>query len=165
MLFSFALFDRQHPLFNLVNSETQSVHLESEWYVSLLDILAKVSQSHISELKSSVKLHPFDFKNSNLKEFDINEQYEYWQFRITHKSRIIGVKIDNIFYVRWLDPHHNHCDCEGRPGIYYCCEIQNYQQRLEDRIYTSLKRHDTSQKRLIFEKLYDTIKISFSNSV
>lgn len=129
-LFSFALFDREHPLFNLGNNECRSQHIDSEWYVSFLDKLTEVSQENISKLKETVNLHPFDLKKSNVKKSELHSQLEYWQFRIDHKSRVIGVKINNIFYIQWLDPHHNHCDSPGYPGKIYCCKIKSYQERL-----------------------------------
>ena len=41
-------------------------------------------------------------------------QKEYWQFRINKsRGRAIGFKLKNIFYIVWLDPHHNLSDSAG----------------------------------------------------
>ena len=45
---------------------------------------------------------------------DGEEQREYWQFRINKsRGRIIGFLIDRVFYIVWLDPHHNLTNSEG----------------------------------------------------
>ena len=41
-------------------------------------------------------------------------QYEWYQFRISKsKGRVIGIKIDNVFYIVYLDPFHNLINSEG----------------------------------------------------
>ena len=69
----------------------------------------------IHELKTSIHdLHPVNWKASNVSCPLNSDQLDFYQFRISKsKGRIIGIKIDNTFYVVWLDPHHNFSDSEG----------------------------------------------------
>ena len=115
LLFSFSSFDRMHKLFNLGgNSEDKTVG--GQWFLKLLDCLKSVSSKSITELtsRSTHDLHPIDWSRTNTKPPAGYEQLEYWQFRIDKSSgRVIGVLINNVFYVVWLDPHHNLTDSEG----------------------------------------------------
>ena len=112
-MFSFACLDLDNEFFNLGgNAEDKTVG--GKWFLQLLECLKSVSNKTISELKNSVHdLHPVDWKNTNVK-CPGNNQSEYWQFRINKsRGRVIGILIDNIFYVIWLDPHHNLINSEG----------------------------------------------------
>ena len=113
--FSFACFDRQHELFNLGDNSAPDGVVSGRWFLSLLDCLKSVSNQRISDLRSSVHdLHPIDWGKANTSPPSGFEQLEYWQFRVNKsRGRVIGFKIDNTFYVVWLDPHHNLTDSEG----------------------------------------------------
>ncbi len=113
--FSFACFDRQHELFNLGNNSSPDGVVSGKWFLSLLDCLKSVSNQRISDLFSSIHdLHRVDWKKTNTPPPPHSEQLEYWQFRINKsRGRVIGFKIDNTFYVVWLDPHHNLTNSEG----------------------------------------------------
>ena len=55
-----------------------------------------------------------DWKKANTKPPENAEQLEYWQFRISKsKGRVIGAIIDNVYYIVWLDAHHNLTNSEG----------------------------------------------------
>ena len=42
------------------------------------------------------------------------QQYNFWQFRINKsRGRVIGALIEGVFYIVWLDCHHNLTDSEG----------------------------------------------------
>lgn len=116
--FSFACFDRTHELFNLGDSTSDGV-VSGKWFLDFLDCLKSVSNKSIMELKNSLHdLHPINWSKTNTDPPDSNIQYEYWQFRINKsKGRIIGFLIDGIFYIVWLDPHHNLTDSEGYGGV------------------------------------------------
>lgn len=59
-------------------------------------------------------MHPVNWDNANATPPPDDEQREYLQFRINKsKGRIIGFQIEGIFYIVWLDPHHNLTDSEG----------------------------------------------------
>ena len=113
--FSFACFDREHELFNLGDNSSPDGVISGKWFLSLLDCLKSVSNQRISDLRSSIHdLHPIDWEKANASPPYGFEQLEYWQFRINKsRGRVIGFKIDNTFYVVWLDPHHNLTDSEG----------------------------------------------------
>jgi hypothetical protein len=68
-----------------------------------------------SELSVSTHdLHQIDWRHTNASPPISDEQCEYWQFRISKsKGRVIGFLIDGVFYVVWLDPHHNLTNSEG----------------------------------------------------
>ena len=112
--FSFACFDRVHPYFNLGDDGTPDGAVSGKWFLDLLDCLKSVSNHTISELRSSIHdLHPIDWSKTNARPHGF-DYLEYWQFRISKsKGRVIGFKIENTFYVVWLDPHHNLTDSEG----------------------------------------------------
>lgn len=113
--FSFACFDRSHKLFNL-GDDTQSDNVVSgSWFISLMDCLKDVSNHDICELKTSIHdLHRIDWDRTNVNPPSYagnNEDLEYWQFRLDKShGRVIGIKIDSLFYIVWLDPHHNLTD-------------------------------------------------------
>lgn len=67
-------------------------------------------------------LHPIDWSKTNASAPDGDIQHDYWQFRINKsKGRVIGFitwgKEHSVFYVVWLDPHHNLTDSESYGGI------------------------------------------------
>ncbi len=109
---SFSYFDREHELFNLGSNKGP---VESEWFITLLDRLKEFSKRTFQELKSSnFDLHPVNWKSANTKPPKELEQCEFYQFRINKsKGRVIGVLDGNIFYIVWLDPHHNLTNSEG----------------------------------------------------
>lgn len=112
--FSFACFDRSHDLFNLGGSSEDGT-VGGRWFIDLLDCFKSVNNMDFSEVKTSLHdLHPIRWQSANAAPPNNSEQYEYWQFRINKsKGRVIGFIIDGIFYVVWLDPHHNLTDSEG----------------------------------------------------
>ncbi len=119
LLFSFANFDRTHKLFNLGgNSEDKTVG--GQWFLKLLDCLKSVSGKSITELmqKSTHDLHPIDWSKTNTNPPAGYEQLEYWQFRVDKSNgRVIGIIVNNVFYIVWLDPYHNLTDSEGYGGV------------------------------------------------
>lgn len=116
--FSFSCLDRHHELFNLGGNDKDGT-VGGEWFLRLLDCLKSVSSKTVDDLrKSTHKLHPINWKNANVKPPNFSEQADYWQFRIdkTH-GRVIGILIDSVFYIVWLDPYHNLIDSEGYGGV------------------------------------------------
>jgi hypothetical protein len=112
--FSFACFDRTHDLFNLGDNTADGV-ISGRWFVDMLECLKGVCNKNISDLKHSMyDLHPIDWSKTNTSAPKGFEQLEYWQFRVNKsRGRIIGFKIDSVFYIVWFDPHHNLTDSEG----------------------------------------------------
>ena len=109
--FSFACFDREHELFNL-GGKNEDGTIGGKWFLELLDCLKSVSGKTVEELKRSTHgLHPVDWNGVNTQ--CPTEQGEYWQFRVDKSSgRVIGLLIDGVFYVVWLDPYHNLTDSD-----------------------------------------------------
>ena len=114
--FSFLFFDRTHKLFNL-GGENDDGTIEGQWFLQLLDCLKNASDKTIQELKQRpFCLHPIKWETANAK-CPFYPQAEWFQFRINKsRGRVIGMLISGIFYVVWLDPHHNLTDSEGYGG-------------------------------------------------
>ena len=112
--FSFACFDRSHALFNLGDNTDDGV-VGGKWFLDMLECLKGVSNKKISELRHSMyDLHPIDWGKTNTSAPKGFDHLEYWQFRVNKsRGRIIGFKIDSVFYIVWFDPHHNLTDSEG----------------------------------------------------
>ncbi len=143
MAYSFSCLDRSHDLFNLGDNKTQDDAVAKEWFLDLLDCLKEVGGKTVQEMKNSPWcLHPVDWRHANVRCPTNEQQHEYWQFRLgKSRGRIIGIKIDGLFYVVWLDAHHNLTDSEGygvaqayrKPSSEYerllnekeCLEIEN----------------------------------------
>lgn len=113
--FSFAAFDRSHKLFNLGDDSKKSGVVSGKWFIELLDCLKDLSKMTVNEIKTSMHdLHPVDWDKANTSMPSESHQCEYWQFRINKsKGRVIGVITDGVFYIVWLDPHHNLTNSDG----------------------------------------------------
>ncbi len=119
--FSFKYFDRNHELFNLGDHLTRPIAVQSDWFLDLLDTLKEASNLKITDFKQKYDMHPLQEDGSNIKDKDKLEQFEYWSFDVTKQSRVIGFKINNRFYIQWLDVHHNHYNSAGYgKATYYC---------------------------------------------
>ena len=116
--FSFSCFDRGHELFNLGGKEKDGI-VGGKWFLRLPDCLKSVSGKTFDGLRRSTHdLHPVNWETANARHPDFPEQAEYWQFRIDKShGRVIGILIDSVFYVVWLDPYHNLTHSEGYGGI------------------------------------------------
>lgn len=112
--FSFSCFDRTHELFNLGDA-TKDCVMKGKWFLDFLDCLKGISNMTVSEAKNSMhQLHLVKWESANTKPPRGSEQCEYWQFRLSKsKGRVIGILIDGVFYIVWLDPHHNLINSEG----------------------------------------------------
>lgn len=109
--FSFELFDRTHPFFNL----GETCH---SWFIEFLDALQTISTNTWTDFKKLKKYDVHPYSDGSKFEYNIDKFEEKkenaWQFRINKtKGRIHGLFIDNIFYIHWLDPHHNMTDSKG----------------------------------------------------
>lgn len=135
--FSFACFDRSHKLFNLGDTISDGT-VSGKWFLDLMDCLKSVSNKTYAELSRGIHdMHPVDWKKANANRPAGSEQIENWeQFRINKsRGRVIGFIINGVFYVMWLDPHHNFTDSEGygtatyyRPGL---SEYETLTQQLD----------------------------------
>lgn len=130
--FSFACFDRTEELFNLGSNEPDKT-VSGKWFIDLMDCLKSISNMTVNEAVCSMHdLHRIDWKKTNMKQPPKgHEQREYYQFRINKsKGRVIGILIDSVFYVMWLDPHHNLTNSEGYGGVnIYKPALSLYEER------------------------------------
>ena len=131
--FSFASFDREHKLFNL-GSRKGSEPVRSTWFLDLLDCFRNVNKLTMTELQKSIyDLHRIDWRKANASIPKNSEQLEFWQFRINKsKGRVIGFILKHIFYVVWLDPHHNLTDSEGYGTANYYPRPKSDYERIVD---------------------------------
>lgn len=115
--FSFSCLDRSHEFFNLGGNSKDGT-VGGKWFLRLLDCLKSVSGKTVEELsKSTHDFHRVDWDKANVR-CPTSNQAEYWQFRIDKShGRVIGILIDAVFYVVWLDPYHNLSDSEGYGGV------------------------------------------------
>ena len=138
LVFSFACFDRTHKLFNLGGANKESGMLEANWFIDFLDCLKSVSVKRINDLKgkgSVYDLHPVDWKHANAGRPEHAEQCEFWQFRINKsKGRIIGILLSGVFYIVWLDPHHNLTDSDGYGKATYYRPAKSQYEILEEEL-------------------------------
>ena len=158
--FCFDMFDREHPLFNLGNEPKHSKAISGEWFISLLDCLKEVSAIKIAELKKDTHdLHPVNWKSENINTSKPagHEQLEYWQFRINKgNGRVIGVKIDNKFYIVWLDPYHNLTNSNGYGKAKYYYRPKTEYELLQERYeHLKIEYAELSKENETFEKLFD----------
>lgn len=116
--FSFSCFDRETDLFNLGGNKGDGT-VGGKWFIRLLDRLKEVSGKTIAELKNKpFCLHPVKWEYANATCPATLEQADYWQFRVDKSNgRVIGILIDSVFYVVWLDPYHNLTDSEHYGGV------------------------------------------------
>lgn len=129
---SFACFDRTHELFNLGGTADDNT-VGGKWFLDLLDCLKNICNMNISDIRGSMyDIHPIEWNKTNAAAPKGYEQIEYWQFRINKsRGRVIGFKIDGVFYVVWLDPHHNLTDSEGYGTVQkYRCPESEYDSLL-----------------------------------
>lgn len=136
--FSFACFDRSHHLFNLGGGKTEGGTVPGNWFIDLLDCFKGISNMKIAEMKSSMyDLHPIDWNKTNASAPKGSEQCDYWQFRINKsKGRVIGILIDGVFYVVWLDPYHNLTDSEGYGAANYYKPAMSLYEMKEKEVQT-----------------------------
>ena len=130
--FSFACFDRSHKLFNLGDNNGA---VTGEWFVEMLDCFKSVSNMKFAEIKGSIhRMHPIDWNKTNTAAPVGSEQHEYWQFRINKsKGRVIGFRIGGVFYVVWLDPHHNLTNSKGYGVVnYYRPALSLYEKKEQE---------------------------------
>ena len=131
--FSFVCFDRTEKLFNLGSNEPDKT-VSGKWFIDLMDCLKSISGMTVNEAVCSMHdLHRIDdWKKTNMKQPPKGyEQQEYYQFRINKsKGRVIGILIDSVFYIVWLDPYHNLTNSVGYGGAnIYKPALSLYEER------------------------------------
>lgn len=134
--FSFACFDHTHELFNLGDDRTHEKCISGKWFIDLLDCLKSIGTMTVDQMRRSTHdLHPVNWDTANTTPPPDDEQREYWQFRINKsRGRIIGFRIDGVFYIVWLDPHHNLTNSEGYGKATYHQPAASLYEDRENRI-------------------------------
>ena len=116
--FSFSSFDCTHKLFNLGGKQEDGT-VGGLWFLRLLECLKSVGGKKIEDLENKpFFLHRVNRETANAKPPTDSKQAEYWQFRLDKShGRVVGILVDSVFYVVWLDPYHNLTNSEGYGGI------------------------------------------------
>lgn len=158
VIFSFVCLDRTHELFNL-GGEDEDGTVGGPWFVGLLDCLKEVSGMTYPELIQSKKFqfHPVKWEGTNARKPRELEQHEFWQFRISKsEGRVIGFKIEDVFYVVWLDAHHNLTDSDGYgKAKYFAQPLSDYEDL--QRKYDELKKEYDSAMETLDERTRPTV--------
>ena len=115
--FSFIFLDHEHELFNL-GGKSEDKTVGGKWFLDLMDCFKNVNGKTIQELKHKpFCLHPVNWQTANAK-CPFSPEIEWWQFRINKsRGRVIGMLIDKVFYVVWLDAYHNLTTVDGYGGV------------------------------------------------
>ena len=115
-LISFELLDREHPYFNCGQLEI----ICNSWYNDFFIMIKEFTSMpfkifYLKHQSGKYETHQINFKNAN---FDFNKiigtnevvQYEESSYQIRlgkSKGRMHGIFISNVFFIIWMDPHHN----------------------------------------------------------
>lgn len=152
--FSFMYFSRENKLFNLGDKTQEFNTVHGPWFISLIDCLKEASGKTIPEMCTFFDLHQVNWKSANVPKPKEADQFEYYQFRVSKsKGRVIGTINDGVFYIVWLDPHHNltnsphypHARRQPTPMSEYDClkiaynELEERYNKLEDDYIKSIE--------------------------
>lgn len=113
IIFSFKYLDSN-------DSDFQFNRQQAAYYVSIIDRLKNICCIKTSEFTSiqgrrSLRIHRINWGDTNVTKngFGIPQRTELdddaWQFSISVNAhgRVHGALVDNILFIRWLDPDHN----------------------------------------------------------
>ncbi|MCL6559413.1 MAG: hypothetical protein K6U74_11575 [Firmicutes bacterium] len=162
--FSFIYLDLEHEAFNCGGTKVG-------WFFHLFEILGEISRMKRNEFRfESVRrfrIHPHDWDRAAYK-FNLPdalmeqlEEDKCIQFSLSQADgRVHGFMIDNVFYVVWLDPHHNLYPMERHGGLkLYERPVTPYEELLQE--HESLKeryRELEEDRRELWEMLNDLTK-------
>jgi hypothetical protein len=162
--FSFIYFNREHDLFTCGKAP-------DGWFLVLFDNLKEISKLTKNEFlfdqkyKNHYDTHQHDWEKQDETRYyplpdGMFEQIkdDCWQFRLsTSNGRVHGFMIENVFYIVWLDPHHNFYPDEKFGGEKYFSapltpfqELELEYERLKEQI-TTLKE----EKEELYQMLED----------
>jgi hypothetical protein len=161
--FSFIYFNREHELFTCGKAP-------DGWFLVLFDNLKEISKLTKNEFlfdqryKNHYDTHQHDWdKQDETRYYPLPEgmfeqiKDDCWQFRLSSSNgRVHGFMIENVFYIVWLDPHHNFYPDERFGGEkYYAAPLTPY-QKLEIE-YERLKEQNASLEKER-EELYQMLE-------
>lgn len=136
LLFSFRFFDRSPKEFNI----GQTSKVCDGWFITLIDILKDVSNltrnQLVVEQRQHYDAHNHDWDKLSLRypfDNEFLEQVECLQFRISQgRGRVHGFITGNLFYIVWLDPHHNLYPSDKHGGVKWFDAPQTCYERILD---------------------------------
>lgn len=123
VIFSWEFFDRNHELFNCGK-------VGPEWFVDLMDVMKSISTMEFDKFKlhsgSPLRVHSHDW-NRVVAKYPLNKKFleqieqDTLQFAVSKANgRVHGFYVSNVFYIVWLDPHHNLYPMDRHGGLTYC---------------------------------------------
>lgn len=121
--FSFELLDLGNDLFNLGG-------VCEKWFKDLFVRFKEISNIKFTELRAGYhhgfRFHKHDIEKINAIPANHNEQHEFYQFSISQgNGRVHGYLIGRMFYIVWLDPHHNLYTMENYGGVKKYTALEN----------------------------------------
>ncbi|MDQ0492792.1 hypothetical protein [Paenibacillus brasilensis] len=165
VIFSWQFFDRSNPLFNCGE-------VGPEWFVDLMDSMKSISQMEFEKFRihngPPLRVHSHEWDRVSAK-YPLNEmllkqiEQDTLQFAVSKaRGRVHGFVISNVFYIVWVDPHHNLYPMERHGGLDYCdapsscydcLEIENEELRTRlDELYAEYGRLVDENDRLQSKK-------------
>jgi len=108
--FSLRFLDCHHAVFSFDGREP---HYYGQLLRRLQDLSTLQAQELVSNRSKALRAHPIDFTATNVSatSFGVQgwediDEFAY-QFQVAQSlGRVHGFLIDNVFYVRWIDPDH-----------------------------------------------------------
>lgn len=137
IIFSFRLLELTHRYFNLGGT---CIKWFNNVFAKLQDISSITKNELLFEKKDIFRPHPIKWEDVDQKfPFSGLEQLECRQISFGKGlGRMHGIMIGNVFYIVWLDPHHNLYPCqqyggrkEYKPGETCCGFLDDELKRLE----------------------------------
>lgn len=134
------------------------------WYLTLLDVLQDLSTRTWTEGRNTRQKkydpHPYDWDRCNF-QFDFDKeslkQFDAFQMRLDKSNgRIHGFLVGNIYYIYWLDPHHNMYDSDGYGGIQlYPSPLTVYDKLLEEKNSFETENNRLQEEIKAYEELLE----------
>ncbi len=153
LTFSFEFFTKNHELFNL-GDKTETIG--GPWFVSLMEGLQYVSTLTVPEaqINTRVQLHGINWETSNANPPSHTPTTEFHQFRLNKSTgRVIGFLVGSLFYIVWLDPHHNLTDSKGYgKAVVYNSGYTDYELLQKELLQEKENNKDFNELLAIYEE-------------
>ncbi|WP_111292245.1 hypothetical protein [Bacillus safensis] len=140
VVFSWKYFDKDHKVYNCGG-------IEMPWIISLVETFKNISSLELKDLRSvegqrrGLRFHQIRWGKVQEEKFNFNEDFfeqirdNCYQLSLsTAKGRFHGFLIDNIFFIVWLDPHHQLELMKDHGGVKTFDFPKNENDILRDRI-------------------------------
>lgn len=159
--FSFRFFDREHDLFNCGE-------IKGHWYIGFVDHLKHISEFSLTEFVThhhdSLRAHTHSWEKASVDGYGLSEdlvqidEENCRQFSISKANgRVHGFLIDDIFYIVWLDPHHNLYPIKKHGGI------KKYKPGMSEYEYLEMEHESLKREYEVLETEHMHVMERFTN--